>query len=267
MFLRTIPKCRSILGHNSRGPTQLVALSRTQQCRTFARTSDSEADSPEKKARNFVLQVGYDEKVATGVIDALKQSGVSGTGLLSTVRAMAGRWEVGEDAGLEALVEAVKLQLARNEGRTPITIYCVPSNAWKSSEEDQPDFSEIEESSEDREQMMSRAFKIQAMTGLTLTDVAKFGDGEGASELGESIECACAGIMACSTCHVVVDPKWFDKVGEPCEAEQDMLELAYAPRRTSRLGCQINLDESMDGMVIRLPRGANNLMDDIPFEG
>ena len=168
---------------------------------------------------------------------------------------------------MEALVEAVKLQLARSEGRTPIKLYCIPANAWKSSEEDQEDFSEVmEESPKEREVMMSRAFTVEAMTGLSLTDVAKFGDGEGASELGDCIECACAGIMACSTCHVVVDPQWFDKVGEPCEAEQDMLDLAYAPRRTSRLGCQINLDESMDGMVIRLPRGANNLMDDIPFE-
>jgi hypothetical protein len=48
---------------------------------------------------------------------------------------------------------------------------------------------------------------------------------------------------------------------------KDMLDLAYAPRSTSRLGCQIQLDESMDGMIIRLPRGSNNLMDDIPFEG
>jgi ferredoxin len=98
--------------------------------------------------------------------------------------------------------------------------------------------------------MMTRAFTVQAMTGLTLTDVAKFGDGAGASELGDALECACAGIMACSTCHVVIDPDWFDKVGEPCEDEQDMLDLAYAPRCTSRLGCQIKLDESMDGMVI-----------------
>lgn len=225
-----------------------------------------EPDSPELKAKNFVLQIGNDPKVAQGVVDALRQSGVTGTALLATVRSMAGRWEVGEDAGLEPLIEAVKLQLARNEGRTPIKIYCIPSNNWKSSEEDQPDFSEIEETAEERESMMERAFTIEAMTGLSLTDVAKFGDGEGASELGDCIECACAGIMACSTCHVIIDPVWFEKVGEPCEAEQDMLDLAYAPRRTSRLGCQINLDESMDGMVIRLPRGANNLMDDIPFD-
>jgi ferredoxin len=237
-----------------------------QQCRTFARTSNMEPDSPAQKAKNFVIQIGHDPKIAQGVVDALMESGMSGSTLLSTVRTMAGRWEVGEDAGLETLVESVKLSLARSEGRTAITIWCVPAGAWKSSEQDQADFSAIHETPHERQEILTRAFRIEAMTGLTLTDVAKFGDGVGASELGESIECACAGIMACSTCHVVIDPEWFDKVGEASEAEQDMLDLAYAPRASSRLACQIVLEDSMDGMVIRLPRGANNLMDHIPFE-
>jgi len=227
---------------------------------------DKTDGTPEAKAKNFIVQIGYEPKLAQGVIDALVQSGVTGTALLPMVRTMAGRWEVGEDAGLEALVDAVRLNLARTEGRKPITLYCIPSNAWKSSEEVQEDFSDVVETDEERQQMLSKAFTVEAMTGLTLTDVAKFGDGPGAASLGESLECACAGIMACSTCHVVIDPVWFDKVGEPCDDEQDMLDLAYAPRRTSRLGCQITLDESMDGMILRLPRGANNLMDDIPFD-
>lgn len=265
MFARSVTsKCCTVHQQLRRAiPTTSFGV---HQRRSFARTSESEPDSPALKAKNFVVQVGHSPKAAQGVIDALQQSGITGTALLTTVRTMAGRWEVGEDAGLEKLVESVTLQMARSEGRNPITLYCVPGSAWKSTEEDQEDFSEIEETEEEREAMMSRAFTVEAMTGLTLTDVAKFGDGDGASELGDMIECACAGIMACSTCHVVVDPQWFDRVGEPCESEQDMLDLAYAPRRTSRLGCQITLDESMDGMVIRLPRGANNLMDDIPFE-
>ena len=259
-----------LLKHQSQQQQQHYYFQK-QQCRRFARSSEMEPDSPELKAKNFVMQCGHhDPKVAQGVVDALKESGLSGTALLSTVRTMAGRWEVGEDAGLEALVEAVTLTLARKEGRTPITIHCIPANAWKSSESDQEDFSDIpavnSTPKEERELTMSRAFTVEAMTGLTLTDVAKFGDGAGASVLGDSLECACAGIMACSTCHVVVDPDWFDKVGEPCEDEQDMLDLAYAPRRTSRLGCQVVLEENMDGMVILLPRGANNLMDHVPFE-
>lgn len=242
----------------------------SQQRRHFARSSQSEsdADDPIVKARNFIMQrLMYDQDIADGVIDALKQSGLSGTSLLSMVRTLAGRWEVGEDNGLEALVDSVKLQLARHEGRLPITLTIIPGNAWKSSEEDAPDFSDIQETKEEFDMALNRAFTVEAQTGLTLTDVAKFGDGVGASELGELIECACAGIMACSTCHVVVDPTCWELVGEPSEAEQDMLDLAYAPRRTSRLGCQIKLVERMDGMILRLPRGSNNLMDDIPFEG
>jgi len=212
------------------------------------------------------MRMGHDADVAHGVVQALQQSGLSGTALLSTVQTMAGRWEVGEDAGLEALVEAVTLDLARKQGRQAITVTCLPAHAWASTEQDQADFTPIVETPAQRQQALSKGFTIQAMTGLTLTDVAKFGDGPGAAELGASIECACAGIMACSTCHVVIDPEWYEQVGEPCDAEQDMLDLAYAPRKTSRLACQIQLTPELDGLVIRLPKGANNLMDDIPFQ-
>ena len=247
-------------------------------------STENDSNNPEDKAKNFVIQIGHSPQIAQGVIDALKQSGMSGTSLLSMIRSMAGRWEVGEDAGLEALVESVKLQLAREQGKKPITLYLVPGNAWYgSSEEEQEDYANIvlpedPVSMEEYDQViMSKAFQVEAMTGLMLTDVAKFGDGKGASLLGEYIECACSGIMACSTCHVVIDPRWYKGseggnkgkaiVDPPCEDEQDMLDLAYAPRHSSRLGCQITLTEQMDGMIIYLPKGANNLMDDIPFEG
>lgn len=233
--------------------------------------------SPATQARNFVLQLGHDGPVADGVLAALVESGVTGTALLSTIQSLAGRWEVGEDAGLEDLVAAVKLDLARREGRQRITLYCVPASAWQSSsseesvDDDGPDVYDMPpESEEEHSRMMSQAFAVEGLTGLTLRDVAKFGDGPGAAQLGETLECACAGIMACSTCHVVVDPLWYDRpdnvVGKPSDAEQDMLDLAYSPRRTSRLACQIELVEAMDGMVFRLPRDANNLMDYVPFQ-
>ena len=79
-----------------------------------------------------------------------------------------------------------------------------------------------------------------------------------------SLECACAGVMACSTCHVVVDPIWYEAVGAADEDEEDMLDLAHDPRRTSRLGCQVKLTPALDGMVVWVPHGANNMMDDIP---
>ena len=99
-----------------------------------------------------------------------------------------------------------------------------------------------------------------------MTDVSKFGDGEGADVLGEMIECSCSGIMACSTCHVVVHSDWFEKVGKPTEAEEDMIDLAYNAQETSRLGCQIILKPGLQNAIFKIPRGANNMMDFIPFE-
>ena len=75
---------------------------------------------------------------------------------------------------------------------------------------------------------------------------------------------ACEASIACSTCHVVVDPIWYEAVGAADEDEEDMLDLAHDPRRTSRLGCQVKLTPALDGMVVWVPHGANNMMDDIP---
>jgi hypothetical protein len=63
-----------------------------------------------------------------------------------------------------------------------------------------------------------------------------------------------------------VEPGWLERVGAPCEAEQDMLDLAHEPRPNSRLGCCIQLRPELEGMVVHIPGGANNLMDHIPFE-
>ncbi len=63
-------------------------------------------------------------------------------------------------------------------------------------------------------------FTAEGFEGMSLRDVAEHGRGHGAELLREFIECACSGVMACSTCHVIVDPGWFEKVGHPSEAEQ-----------------------------------------------
>jgi len=235
-----------------------------EQRRTLARSSGPANETPEDKARSFVIGVGHDPEVARGVVGALADAGLSGDALLATVRSMAGRWEVGEDEGLEDLVASVQKAQAITEGRKMVEFWCVPPNAWASGEGEEGQ--ERPQSEEDRETMMARAFVVRALEGTSLTDAAKFGEGEGASTLGEYIECACSGIMACSTCHVVIDPEWFDRVGEPEEAEQDMLDLAYSPRDTSRLGCKIVLSKDVDGLVVRLPKNANNLMDYVPFQ-
>ncbi|GAA0578428.1 ferredoxin family 2Fe-2S iron-sulfur cluster binding protein [Caenispirillum bisanense] len=76
------------------------------------------------------------------------------------------------------------------------------------------------------------------------------------------IEGACEGSLACSTCHVVVDPEWYDKLPEASEDEEDMLDLAFGLTKTSRLGCQIIMSGDLDGLVVRLPTGSRNALSD-----
>jgi 2Fe-2S ferredoxin len=84
-------------------------------------------------------------------------------------------------------------------------------------------------------------------------------NGEGGDLLGEYLECACGGNMSCSTCHIVLDEESFTKLDPPCEAEIDMLDLAFEPTQTSRLGCQIKMSKDIDGMTVTIPAGVNNM--------
>lgn len=73
----------------------------------------------------------------------------------------------------------------------------------------------------------------------------------------EEIEGACGGALACATCHCYIHPDWVQKVeaenDEKGEEEEDMLDLAFDIRDTSRLGCQIRLTENLDNLVVALP--------------
>ena len=86
---------------------------------------------------------------------------------------------------------------------------------------------------------------VDAKVGLSLLEVAHQNDVD--------LEGACEGSLACSTCHVVIDPEWFDVLPEAQEDEEDMLDLAFGLTKTSRLGCQIIVSEEMDGLVVGLP--------------
>jgi len=71
---------------------------------------------------------------------------------------------------------------------------------------------------------------------------------------------ACGGSCACSTCHVIVEGEdYYDKMPEPDDDENDMLDLAFGLTETSRLGCQVTMDESLDGLRVRLPSMTRNL--------
>ncbi|NND68891.1 MAG: (2Fe-2S)-binding protein [Halioglobus sp.] len=63
----------------------------------------------------------------------------------------------------------------------------------------------------------------------------------------------CGGACSCATCHVYVDPQWYDKVGEIGAMEAILLEEVCDPQPNSRLGCQIAITDELDGLVVRLP--------------
>lgn len=80
-----------------------------------------------------------------------------------------------------------------------------------------------------------------------------------AQAAGMPLEGTCEGQMACSTCHVIVDAEWFDRLPEAAEEEEDMLDLAAGVRRTSRLSCQIVLSDELDGLAVSIPAEAHDM--------
>jgi len=93
---------------------------------------------------------------------------------------------------------------------------------------------------------------IDARSGVSILEIAQSN--------GIDVEGACEGGMACSTCHLIVDPDWFDRLVAASEEEEDMLDLAFGLTRTSRLGCQLTLTENLDGIIFSLPNETNNLI-------
>jgi ferredoxin, 2Fe-2S len=87
--------------------------------------------------------------------------------------------------------------------------------------------------------------EVEAPVGLSVLEVAHKHEVD--------VEGACEGSLACSTCHVIVDPEWFGKLTKPTEDEEDMLDLAFGLEKTSRLGCQIVITEALDGLTVKLP--------------
>lgn len=87
--------------------------------------------------------------------------------------------------------------------------------------------------------------EVEAEPGQRLLDVAW--------TAREPLEGACEGVMACSTCHVIVAAEDFDRLPPASEEEEDMLDLAMGATRTSRLACQILLSPTIDGLTVRMP--------------
>src|SRR5918997_801012 len=94
--------------------------------------------------------------------------------------------------------------------------------------------------------------EVEAKPGARLLDVAW--------AAGQPLEGACEGVMACSTCHVIVVSQDFEKLPPASEEEEDLLDLAAHATRTSRLACQILLTEDLEALSVRIPPSAANWM-------
>jgi 2Fe-2S ferredoxin len=109
------------------------------------------------------------------------------------------------------------------------------------------------------ENMPKITFKYQDGTEKELDVAAGTTILEAAHQNDISLEGACEGSLACSTCHVIVDEEFFDKLDEPEEEEEDMLDLAFGLTHTSRLGCQIKMTDELDGIKVLLPAETRNI--------
>ena len=67
------------------------------------------------------------------------------------------------------------------------------------------------------------------------------------------IDADCGGSMACATCHVYVKEEWFNKIPKKEDGEEDMIDMAFEPKKNSRLSCQIMVSDQLDGLVVDLP--------------
>ena len=87
---------------------------------------------------------------------------------------------------------------------------------------------------------------IEVANGLTVMEGAVQNDVPG-------IDADCGGGMACATCHVYVTDEWFDKVPKKEDGEEDMLDMAFEPKKNSRLSCQIIVSDELDGLTVSMP--------------
>ena len=87
---------------------------------------------------------------------------------------------------------------------------------------------------------------IEVQNGLSVMEGAVQNDIPG-------IDADCGGGMACATCHVYVNDEWFDKVPQKEDGEEDMLDMAFEPKKNSRLSCQIIISDELDGLTVSIP--------------
>lgn len=95
---------------------------------------------------------------------------------------------------------------------------------------------------------------VAAPNGISLLEVAH--------QNGIALEGACEGSLACSTCHVIVDEAFYGSLPPASDDEEDMLDLAFGLTHTSRLGCQIMMNDALEGLKVTVPSATRNMMVD-----
>ena len=91
-----------------------------------------------------------------------------------------------------------------------------------------------------------KTYTVDVQNGLTVMEGAIQNDIPG-------IDADCGGSMACATCHVYVEEKWLDKLPKAEEGEIDMIDMAFEPKKNSRLSCQLIVTDEMDGLEVTTP--------------
>ena len=198
-----------------------VGLLRVAAGRRLSSTSGASA-----AALEYLRQKGYGEALGPAMLKALSPAS-SATVSVRELQAFG-------DAGLSSMAQAVQRELEAakaSANQPPVTLLFSAPHAGLADA------------------------VVHARHGTTLLDVARE-----SPLVGERLECACNGIAACSTCHVILSPDQTHLFAPPSEAEQDMLDLAADLQPTSRLGCQlVLLADKHQSLRIAFPKSSNNL--------
>ena len=95
-------------------------------------------------------------------------------------------------------------------------------------------------------ELSGKSQTIEVANGLSVMEGAVQNDIPG-------IDADCGGGMACATCHVYVKEEWFDKLTKKEDGEEDMLDMAFEPKKNSRLSCQLIVSDELDGLIVSTP--------------
>ena len=92
----------------------------------------------------------------------------------------------------------------------------------------------------------NQTYTVDVQNGLTVMEGAVQNDIPG-------IDADCGGGMACATCHVYFKEEWLDKLTKKEDGEEDMLDMAFEPKKNSRLSCQLIVSDELDGLTVSIP--------------